>query len=215
MTRRGIELRRGVAPPLLEEREVVGGHHLLGERHLEEVRVPDSLVPLVAGGQRAADRGGVRRADGDQAGDLLGTERRRTVRRGGAPVVADDERVTVAQRVDEGQRVLGQQHRLVAPVGCQRGGRVAAHERRHRVKAGGGQRRQELIVRVRVVGEAVQAQRQRSSPGLEVVEAHAVGLHGAARRRHGATRGARRQGPRAPSAGGGSRDPSRRRPSPS
>ncbi len=54
--RRGIELRRGVAPPLLEKSEVVGGHDLLGERHLEEVGVPDALVPLVAGGRGCPGR---------------------------------------------------------------------------------------------------------------------------------------------------------------
>ena len=115
------------------------------------------------------------------------------------------------RRVSLRQRVLREQERLVAPVGGGRGRRIATHERRDRVEAGLGQRRQQRVVRVGVVGEAVQAEDERPPSGLEVVERQPVRPDAASRHRHGATPGARRGAPRAPSAGAGSRGPSPRR----
>src|SRR5262249_32494848 len=79
--------RRGVAPPALQKDVVVGGHRLLGEGHLEEVRVPDTLEPFVAERQLAARSGGMCGCQGD---DLLHTLRREgggPIRRRGSPVV--------------------------------------------------------------------------------------------------------------------------------
>ena len=86
---RGIEFRRGVSPPVLEEGKVVGRHDLLGVRHLKEVGVPDAFVALVARGEVAAEGRGMGRADGDDALDALGGERGRAVRGRGPPIVTD------------------------------------------------------------------------------------------------------------------------------
>ena len=172
---RGIEFRRGVSPPVLEEGKVVGGHDLLGVRHLKEVGVPDAFVALVARGEVAAEGRGMGRADGDDALDALGGERGRAIRGRGPPVVTDQEGALRPQRSDERHRILGQQDRLIPAVRRRRGGRISPHERRDTAKTGGRQDGQEVAVRVGVVGEPVETQDERPPPHLQIVKRHTVG----------------------------------------
>ena len=175
MTGAGSILRRGVSPPVLEEGEVVGGHDLLGVRHLKEVGVPDAFVALVARGEVAAEGGGMGRADGDDALDALGGERGRAIRGRGPPVVTDEEGALGPQRSDERHRILGQQDRLIPAVRRRRGGRISPHERRDTAKPGVRQGGQEVAIGVGVVGEPVETQHERTPPHLQIVKRHTVG----------------------------------------
>ena len=80
----------------------------------------------------------------------------------GAPVVPDqDGVVAAAEGLVQGVGVPHQGTHLVAPVGRERGRRVAPQERRHGVVAGRGQLGEQIAPGVRGVGEAVQAQGER------------------------------------------------------
>ena len=175
MTGAGSIFRRGVPPPVLEKGEVVGGHDLLGVRHLKEVGVPDAFVALVARGEVAAEGRGMGRADGDDALDALGGERGRAIRGRGPPVVTDQEGALGPERGDERHRILGQQDRLIPAVRRRRGGRISPHERRDTAKTGVRQDGQEVAVGVGVVGEPVETQDERPPPHLQIVKRHTVG----------------------------------------
>jgi hypothetical protein len=102
--------------------------------------------------------------------------------------VPDEHRVAIAiEGLVQGDRVGDQRANPVAGVVGDRGGRVAAHKRRHRVEPGLGQPGQQVPPGVGAVRKAVQAQRQRAGPGLQQPERKPVRLNQASPDHHGAT----------------------------
>jgi len=99
------------------------------------------------------------------------------------PLSVDLRTDALVQRV----RVGGQRPLLVGAVGRHGGGRVAAHPGGDRPVAGLGERGQLVAPAVRAVGEAVEAERQRAGPELEVREVDVVGADRALRRFHGSS----------------------------
>ena len=87
----------------------------------------------------------------------------------GVPVTAQD--------LVQGHRIGDQRADLVRAIRRDRGGRVAAHERCHRVETGLGQGGQQVLPGMGGVRKPVQAERQRARPGLEQPELKIVSSH--------------------------------------
>src|SRR5213592_1578977 len=92
------------------------------------------------------------------------------VSRRGTQVVADDDGVISAKRLQQRRHVLAERHRVVAAVGGPRGWCIAAHEGGDHAVARPDQRRHLMPPRACVVGEAVEAEYERPGTLLKRLE---------------------------------------------
>jgi hypothetical protein len=99
-----------------------------------------------------------------------------------APVVAGNHRRLFAERTDEADHVADQvQERVGLDLRRRVGLAVTAHVRRHRVKAGGGERRELMTPGVPGFGKAVTHDHERAGALFGHVHANSVRLDGAVR----------------------------------
>ena len=82
-----------------------------------------------------------------------------------------------AQDLVQGHHIGDQRANLISAIRGNRGGRVAAHERGHRVEPGLGQGRHQVPPGMGGVRKPVQAQRQRARSNLEDPELKIVRSH--------------------------------------
>ena len=102
-----------------------------------------------------------------------------------APVVADDDRLGLAERLHQLGHVAHQmQQRVLVDRLGRLGAAVAAHVGRHAAKAGRAHRRELMPPRVPALRPAMAEQHQRTAADLGVAHLDVVGLGGLERRGH-------------------------------
>ena len=138
--------------------------------------MPTALNHVIIGGQGSQHRTRMRNSNGH---DFFNPLRRKcccTKGRKRAPIVSNDTRPLRPQGNDQLGGILREEHRLIPAVRRRRRWRIAAHKWGDCAKAGLSQRRQELPIRVGVIGEAMQTQHQRPFSRFETMKLNAIGI---------------------------------------
>ena len=176
----GFPCGRPAVPQRIDVREVVRAHAIGGLRAAQS----DHVAHLPHQERRRADCSRVRNRERDEQADLLGCECGGSVCTARAPVMADDDRGGLAERIDQRDEIRAERVGIVLAVRGDLGRMIAARERCDGTKPGGGDRRHRCIPGVRGVGEAVNEENERPGTLLEVGELDAVGRDQARRRAH-------------------------------
>ena len=164
----------------------VGVELALGDPRFLEV---EDVIKVVAVGllhrleRRGPGPAAVRHAHRDQAGEAVGMEEKAVPRHQRAPVVADDHRRLLAERIDDSDHIRREVldvvgidlARLVALA-------VAAQIRGDRVIARLRERRQLVPPRIPGLGKAVEQEHQRSLSHFRNPQGNAIALHEPERR---------------------------------
>ena len=156
---------------LVEVREAAATHHVarVAELEAEEVAHAPQQARRRTCGCRMRDR------HGDELAHARGIEEGRGVRRARAPVVPHDDRLLLAQRLDEREEIATERVRVVPAVAGDRRRRITAREDGDRTKPRFAERGTHAVPRVRRVRKAVHEKHERTLARLEVAEPNAVG----------------------------------------